>query len=40
MKDAKFKDQANLLKHDVQSETNNFSVTDETKNNKKTIIKY
>ena len=39
-KDAKFKDQANLLKHDVQSETNNFSVTDETKNNKKTIIKY
>ena len=39
-KDAKFKDQANLLKHDVQSETSNFSVTDETKNNKKTIIKY
>ena len=33
-KDAKSNDQANLLKYDVQSETNTFSVTDETKNNK------
>ena len=28
-KDAKLKDQANPLKHDIQSETNTFSVTDE-----------
>ena len=32
-KDAKSKDQANSLNHDVLSETNTFSVTDETKNN-------
>ena len=32
-KNAKSKDQANSLKHDVPSETNTFSVTDETKNN-------
>ena len=37
-KDAKSKDQANSLKHDVQPETNTFSVTDETKNNKKVNI--
>ena len=32
-KDAKSKDQANSLNHDVLSEINTFSVTDETKNN-------
>ena len=37
-KDAESKDQANLLKHDVSSETNTFSVTDETKNNEKVNI--
>ena len=36
-KDAKLKDQANSLKHDGQSETNTFSVTDETKNKKVNI---
>ena len=38
MKDAKSKDQANSLKHDVPSGTNTFSVTDETKNNTKVNI--
>ena len=37
-KEAKSKDQANSLKHDTQLETNTFSVTDETKNNKKDNI--
>ena len=37
-KNAKSKDQANSLKHDVQCETNTFCVTDEMKNNKKNNI--
>ena len=37
-KDANSKDQPNSLKHGVQSETNTFSVTDETKNNKNLIL--
>ena len=38
MKDAKSKDPANSLKHDVPSGTNTFSVTDETKNNTKANV--
>ena len=37
-KDAKSKDQANSLKHDVPSGTNTFSATDETKNNTKVNV--
>ena len=37
-KDAKSKDQANSIKHDIPLETNTFSVTDEKTNNKKVNI--